>query len=269
MKHRSSRRDTENDIEGGQRMSIRLALPIRDSELFKHGATPHILNFLGDNPDIDVSIRQLARVVPMSERATREAVDVLEANGLIRTSHRGNARRVHINRARFEKPEDPIRSIPQPEFQTPVRVACHYLQAELEDVRGIVLFGSVARGSADRQSDIDLWVLVADDHLQQRHEANSLTSHLGELRIPPTITLADATDSNFESNWEQIRAKLEADDQTSPSAQRYSFEIIVEEPASILSQSDRVAPDELFGEGITLQSSELLERVKIEVLNDE
>jgi len=269
MKRQGSReesRDLAAEPGGG---SISFPLPVRGPQLFKHGAAPHVLNFLGDNPDIDVSIRQLSRVVPMSERATREAVDALEANALLATYHQGNARRVHINRDRLDKPNDPIRSIPQTEFQTPVRVACRYIDDELEDVRGIILFGSVARGTADRQSDIDLWVLVADDHLQQRHEANKLATELEDLRIPPTIALADATDADFEANWEVIRAHLEADDQQWASAQRHSFEIIVETPASILAQSDRIEPDQLFGQGITLRSSELLDRVKREILDDE
>jgi predicted nucleotidyltransferase len=249
--------------------SIGFPLPVRGSQLFNHGASPHILNFLSDNPDIDVSIRQLARVVPMSERATREAVDALEANDLLGTYHQGNARRVHINRDRLDKPADPIRSIPQTEFQTPVRVAYRYIEEELEDVRGIVLFGSVARWTADRRSDIDLWVLVADDHLRQRHEANTLTRELEDLQIPPTIALADARDADFEANWEAIRTRLEADEQDWASAQRHAFEIIVETPESILAQSDRVEPDQLFGQGITLRSSELLDRVKREVLSDE
>lgn len=249
--------------------SIGLPLPVRDAALFTHGATPHILSFLGDNPDIDVSIRQLSQVVPMSERATREAVDALVANDLLETYHQGNARRVHINRARLDTPTDPFRSIPQPEFQTPVRVACRYIEEDLDTVRGIVLFGSVARGTADRRSDIDLWVLVADDHLQQRHEATKLAARLDDLQIPPTIALADATAVDFETNWESIRTQLEADDQHWASAHRYSFEIIVETPESILTQSDRVEPDQLFGQGITLHSSELLDRVKQEIIRHE
>jgi len=205
----------------------------------------------------------------MSERATREAVDVLVANDLLETYHQGNARRVHINRARFDKPSDPFRSIPQTEFQTPVRVACRYIEQELDDVKGIVLFGSVAGGTADRQSDIDLWVLVADDHLEQRHAANKLSTRLENLQIPPTIALADATDADLEANWSEIRTRLEADDQNRASAQRYSFEIIVETPESILAQSDRIEPDQLFGQGITLVSSELLDRVKQAVISDE
>ena len=269
MRHQSSGTNSEDNVTGATGASIGFALPVRDSELFKHGATPHILNFLSDNPDIDISIRQLSRAVPMSERATREAVNALEANDLIQTHHQGNARRVHINRARLDKPEDPIRSIPQTEFQTPVRVACRYIDDELDDVRGIILFGSVASGTADRQSDIDLWVLVTEDHLQQRHEANKLTTHIEGLQIPPTIALADAREADFETNWATIRAQLEADDHNWASAQRHSFEIIVETPESILSQSDRIETDQLFGQGITLLSSELLERVRMEMLSDE
>jgi predicted nucleotidyltransferase len=269
MRHQSSKESSRNDDAEVKGVSIGLALPVRSARLFKHGAAPHILNFLSDNPDIDVSIRQLSRVVPMSERATREAVDALAANELLGTYHQGNARRVHINRARLDKPEDPFRSIPQTEFQTPVRVACRYIEEELDEVRGIILFGSVARGTADRRSDIDLWVLVADEQLKQRHEANKLTSHLEDLQIPPRIALADARDADFKTNWEQISAQLEADDRDWASAQRHSFEIIVETPESILAQSDRIEADQLFGQGITLQSSELLERVKREVLNDE
>lgn len=256
-----------SDPEGG--LSIELALPIRDSELFKHGATTYILNFLSDNPDINVSIRQLSRVVPLSERATREAINVLEANALVETFHKGNARRVHINRDRLDNPDDPIRSIPQTQFQMPVRIACQYIEEELNDVKGIILFGSVARGEADRQSDIDLWVLVGGDHMQQRHTANKLANHLDDLRIPPTIAVADALDADFETGWDDVKETLEADEHDWTSAQRHSFEILVETPQSIINQSDRVDAEKLFGMGITLLSSETLDRVKLEVLGHE
>jgi len=259
---------TGESAQGGG-TSIGLTLPVRESDLFKHSASEHVLNFLSDNPDSNVSIRQLARVTPVSERSTREAVDVLEANELVVTFHEGNARRVHINRAKLEKPDDPIQSISQTEFQTPVRVARHYIEDELDEVRGIVLFGSVARGDADRQSDIDLWVLVEGDHMRQRHAANKLAQQLGDLRIPPTVAVTDALNTDFETGWETIRETLESDEQNWSSAQRYSFEILVETPQSILTQTDRVDAEALFGEGITLLSTELLDRTKLEVLSDE
>ncbi|WP_248516919.1 nucleotidyltransferase domain-containing protein [Salinarchaeum laminariae] len=269
MRNNSSAQDLSDAPDPESGLSIELALPIRDSDLFKHSATTHILSFLSDNPDINVSIRQLSTVVPLSERATREAVNVLEANSLVETFHKGNARRVHINRDRLDNPDDPIRSIPQTQFQTPVRIARQYIEDELEDVLGIILFGSVARGEADRQSDIDLWVLVDGDHMQQRHEANRLAKHLEGLQIPPTIAVADARSANFESRWDDMKEILEADEQDWASAQRHSFEILVETPQSIISQSDQVDAEKLFGRGITLLSSETLDRTKLEVLGHE
>ncbi len=249
-----------------------LPIPVRGAELFKHSASEYVLNFLADNPEIDVSIRQLSRVTPVSERATREAVDALEANDLIEVDSRGNARRVSINRNRLHRPDDPIQSIPQVDFRTPVRVARHYIEDELDDVLGIVLFGSVARGEADRQSDIDLWILVdgdSGDLLQQRNAANKLARDLERLRIPSTIPLKEARDEDFEAMWSEIRETLEEDEGDWASADRHSFEFVVETPRSIINQSPRVDSEKLFGEGITLVSSEALERVKREVLGDE
>jgi len=265
MRNTSSKEDDKSE----RGASLAVPLPVRAEALFKHSATPHVLNFLSDNPTIDVSIRQLATVTPVSERSTREAVDTLEANGLVETFHEGNARRVRINVDRLRRPDDPVLSIPQREFQTPVRVAVEYVKEELEDVRGIVLFGSVARGEADRRSDIDLWVLVEGDHLQQRHEANKLTQKLEGLQIPPTVAVADASNADFGSNWSEIKQKLENDSRDWASPERHSFEILVETPASLLGQSSRIDETKLFGEGVTLFSTPLLDRVKREVVDSE
>lgn len=80
------------------------------------------------------------------------------------------------------KPDEPVLRIPQEEFHEPVRTALDRLQTELDAVQGVVLFGSVARGQADRQSDIDLWVLVEDDRGEQ-HRANEIAAQLGQERL--------------------------------------------------------------------------------------
>lgn len=271
MRNSSSEASGDDPESGGRQergASIDLALPVREAALFKHGATTYVLDFLGDNPDIDVSIRQLSAVVPFSERSTREAVDVLEANDLVETFHSGNARRVHVNRSRLDRPSDPVSSVPQAEFHTAVRVARRFIEDELDGVEGIVLFGSVARGEADRRSDVDLWVLVRGDHMEQRHAANKLAKRLDGMRIPRTVAVADARDAT-ETDWAELRRKLEADEHDWPDAQRYTFEIVVETPESILGQQDRVDAETLFGEGITLSSTETLDRVKLEVLGGE
>jgi predicted nucleotidyltransferase len=246
--------------------TIELALPIREPALFKHGATPHVLNFLADNPDVAVSLRQLASVVPYTERATREAVDVLEANGLVATDPDGTARRVRIDRRRLRKADDPVLAIPQPEFQLPARLATLALESELDGVRGIVLFGSVARGEADRRSDVDLWVLVEGDAPGNQHAANRVADELSDRPIPPTLALSSADDADGEPDWAALAEHLGRGDPAD--GERYSFEIVVESPRSFLQQLHRVDAG-IFTEGITLRDSETLRRLKREVLDRE
>lgn len=236
----TSTQEVTEEPSSNQSRVLSLLLPVREPDLFKHEATPHILNFLSDNPEINLSIRQLAQVTPVTERATREAVNVLVANGLVESFHEGNARRVHINRDYLTDTTDPLLAIPQSQFQSPVRVACRYIEEELDDVKGIILFGSIAQGNADRQSDIDLWVLVADDQLKQRHRANKLATSLGDLHIPQTIPVPDAETADFDTDWPEIKEILERERQPGGTAERYSFQIIVETPQSIIGQADRV-----------------------------
>ena len=49
----------------------------------------------------------------------------------------------------------------------------------------LLVFGSVARGEADRQSDIDVWILIDDndDLLQARRAATEIAVDLGEKRF--------------------------------------------------------------------------------------
>jgi len=252
-------------VESDGRLGIRVPLPVRDGDLFKHGATSHVLQFLADNPDFSVSLRQLARVVQYTERSIRESVDVLETNDLVTAVPDGNARRVQINRDLLTTAEDPILSILQTEFQVPVRLAVQSLEGELEGVEGILLFGSVARGEADRQSDIDLWVLVKDDVVEQQHVANKLGKDLSNRRIPTAVALDDATVAQNSDSRGLLRERLENEGQESSAGQRYSFEFIVETPASFLNQLDSVDRT-LFTESITLRDSETLQRLKREVL---
>jgi predicted nucleotidyltransferase len=75
-------------------------------------------------------------------------------------------------------PNDPLLQIPQAEFHTPVRTAVEQLSDRLDTIIGIVLYGSVARGTADRRSDIDLWVLVAEDRMSNQRTANTIRQDL-------------------------------------------------------------------------------------------
>jgi predicted nucleotidyltransferase len=221
-------RQTGGASETGQ-ATVGLPIPAPDSDLFRHTATDDLLRLLLDNPYEQFTIRELSRLTDNAAQSVKRAVDVLEANGLVVTEAEGNRKLVGIDRTRVTKPDDPVLRIPQPEFHPPVRAALDRIRDELGAVRGVLVFGSVARGRGDRQSDVDLWVL-ADDRADQ-HRANELATELGNERFD---------------------------------GDRYEFQILVETPESARDHGDRL--QDVFADAITLVDGDVLRELKGEVL---
>lgn len=224
---------TEQNATGhpAQQATVSLPIPPPDPSLFRHKATSDLLRLLLDNPYERFTIRALARLTDNSAQSVKRAVDVLEPNGVVVVETQGNRRLVGINRQRISKPNDPVLRIPQSEFHPPVRTALDRLQDELDHVLGVMVFGSVARGQADRQSDIDIWVLAGDR--SEQHRANKIAKELGQER--------------FEGN-------------------RYEFQILVESPESARGRGDRL--EDVFTDAITLVDSDELRVIKQEVLDN-
>ncbi|WP_425604347.1 nucleotidyltransferase domain-containing protein [Natrinema gelatinilyticum] len=110
-------------------------------------------------------------------------MNVLSSNGLVVESPESNQRLIQINRRRLSVPDDPILRIPQPEYHKPVKTVVQELRENISDVVGIVLYGSVARGEADRRSDIDLWVLTRSGRAESQREANAVARDLEETEF--------------------------------------------------------------------------------------
>jgi predicted nucleotidyltransferase len=110
-------------------------------------------------------------------------VNVLSSNDLVTESPESNQRLVQINRQRLSIPDDPIPRIPQSEYRQPVKTAVTKLRENISDVVGIILYGSVARGDADRRSDIDLWVLTRSGRAESQREANAVRNDLEEMEF--------------------------------------------------------------------------------------
>lgn len=225
--------EADDEPATGTGATVQISVPAANPSLFKHKATDDILRLLVDVPNETFTIRELSRLTDHSVYAVKSAVDVLADNGIVSAEPEGNKRPVSINRARVTKPEDPVLRIPQPEFHEPVRAALGRIQNELDDVRGALVFGSVARGRADRQSDIDLWVLVGEWNGAQ-HRANELAKRLGQERF---------------------------------AGDRYEFQILVESEDAARGYADRL--EEIFTDAITLRDSETLREIKQEVLSDD
>nr|WP_273738260.1 nucleotidyltransferase domain-containing protein [Natrinema soli] len=173
----------ETESEGSPGASISLSIPPSDPELFKHKATSDVLLFLTNHRFSDFSLRELATQIGHSHQSVRRAVNVLSSNDLVTESPKSNQRLVQINRQRLSIPDDSILRIPQSEYHQPVKTAVTKLRENISDVVGIILYGSVARGDADRRSDIDLWLLTRSGRAESQREANAIARDLEEMEF--------------------------------------------------------------------------------------
>jgi predicted nucleotidyltransferase len=174
-------RETEN--EGPPGASISLSIPPSDPALFKHKATSDVLLFLTNHRFSDFSLRELATQIGHSHQSVRRAVNLLSSNNLVTESPKSNQRLIQINKQRLSIPDDPILRIPQSQYHQPVKTAVTKLSEDIDDIVVIILYGSVARGEADRRSDIDLWLLTRSDRSKGQRKANGIARDLEAMEF--------------------------------------------------------------------------------------
>jgi predicted nucleotidyltransferase len=160
------------------------------------------------------------------------AVDTLEALGVITVDRSGRANAVQMDSAMLVKADDPVTTIPQAAYHAPVRAILSRLEERVTDEIGVVLFGSVARGSADRTSDIDLFVVVEGDRMQAQREAHTIEQEIA--------------DEEFDGD-------------------RYEAHIVVE-PSESAANHDQIG--NILAEGLTLRESPALDAIKQEVFGN-
>jgi len=163
-------------------ISIALQYPFPEDRVFRYQAMQDVLDVLIDQPYATYSMSELANLTGASQGTISKAVKLLSELDVIETVQDGRTQQVRINRERLTKP-DPISLDPQAEFHQPVRVFLQRLQDELDELIGVILFGSVARGEADRASDIDLLVIVDEDRTAARRTVQSVVSDLEDQRF--------------------------------------------------------------------------------------
>ena len=212
---------------GSTEALVKVPVPAKNEDLYRHSVTNDLLSFLIDRPFEEYTLRKLASLVGTTHRTVSLAVDILEDNNLVVVTSEGNKKLVGINRDRIETPENDVLRIPQPEFQQPVQEAVDTLVDRLDDILGILVYGSVARGEADRQSDVDLWVLVREDRSRKQQRAAELAKDLAEIRI---------------------------------GGERYEFHIVVESPKSMPAYTDDIAS--IVTAGIPIYRTEEFEQFR-------
>lgn len=209
--------------------TIALEYPFPQDRVFRYQAMQDVLARLIEEPYEEFTIGQLAEMIDGNQATVSKAVKLLKELGTVQTRQEGRKQYVRIHRDRLTK-SDPVLSIPQSEFHRPVRAFVDTVQEEIDHLVGILLFGSVARGTADRASDIDLLVFVEDDRTQARRTVQSIVSSLQETK--------------FEGN-------------------RYTFEALVESIESAKRIGDRL--QQQFDEGLILVGTDQLSDIRAEV----
>ncbi|SFR98123.1 HTH domain-containing protein [Halomicrobium zhouii] len=214
-------------------------VPGDDTGLFRSEAADEILRLLVDAHETEFTIAELVDATGAARSTVWRAVNLLESTGAVRVRETAQRNYVGIDPDRLHK-DDPILAIPQSEFHDPIRLFVERVRQavtdtdDVNDVLGIVVFGSVARGEADRQSDLDLFVIVDGD----RTKARQLVTDI----------VADLRDRRFDGD-------------------RFDYEPYVESAESARRAGSKLR--EIFDEGITVYGDDRLQTIRKEVFADE
>lgn len=215
------------------------AYPRTEGEVFRIGAADDILRLLVDAHQTEFTIPELVDATGVTRSTVWRAVDLLDAIGVVRIRETPQRNYVAIDPDRLRK-DDPVLAIPQSEFHEPVRAFVDRVQDGVADadavdaLLGVVVFGSVARGDADRRSDVDLFVLVDGDRTTTR-------------RLVADV-VADLRTERFDGD-------------------RFAFEPYVESAESAHRAGSKLR--DVFAEGITVSGSDRLHALRKEVVGDE
>ncbi len=213
--------------------------PAGDTDVFRIGAADEILRLLVDAHDEEFTIPELVAATGAARSTVWRAVDLLDGLGVLTIRETPQRNYVSIDRTVLEK-DDPILAIEQPEFHEPVRTFVREVRAvvssssEIDRLVGITVFGSVARGDADRRSDVDVFVVVEGDRTAARRAVAGVAS--------------DLRDRQFDGD-------------------RYDFEQYVESVESAKRAGKKL--QDVFDDGITVYETERFQKLRKAVTTNE
>lgn len=171
-----------------QGISVRLDVYGRQDGVFRYEAADEVLRLLVEAHDSEFTIRELAEATDSARSTIWRAVELLDDAGVVRVRETPQRNYVSIDPDRLRK-DDPVLAIEQSQFHDPIRAFVDELERrtiesdDVEELLGVVVFGSVARGEADRRSDVDLFVLVAGDRTSARSLASAVADDVERRRF--------------------------------------------------------------------------------------
>jgi len=216
-----------------EKHGVFLPLPLANQQVFRYQAADDILELLYRNPHLEFGVTQLRETTGHGGKSVDNGIKILEGLGLIQRRKQGRQSLIQINQAQIQKPDDPLLEIRQEGFRTPVREFLEEAkERQGENLVAVILFGSVARGEADRASDIDIQVIVKEDLLEARRDLQDVRQEIDETK--------------FDGN-------------------RYEIQLLVESVETAESYGEKL--QEIFSEGIKLYSTEKFDDAREAVFN--
>jgi len=210
---------------------VLLDFPFPEERVFRYQAMQDILHHLVNNPFEEFTQKELATITDSDVSSVSRSVELLERMGVLDIAN-GKPAQITIDQDHITG-SGPLFTIPQREFRKPVQAFLDGLTTDIEasddveEIVGIILFGSVARGEADRSSDIDLLVIVEGNLTYGRRLVSQLARDLEERTFQ---------------------------------GERYQFEVLVENSESAASHG--VPLRDIFDEGIVLERTDALSDVR-------
>jgi predicted nucleotidyltransferase/predicted transcriptional regulator len=127
------------------------------------------LSYLIDNKEKRFSINEIAENVDASYKTVQTFIDTLEEFGFIKSEKHGRTKIISVNK------ESPFLEVfiklgeidSKPFKETAEKFSEEITKRYPEEIKSIILFGSVARGLPVSNSDIDLLILVENKHSKE------------------------------------------------------------------------------------------------------
>jgi len=164
-----------------------------------------VLKFLKDNPDDFFSINEIAKKTSGSNPSVKKFLEELSDIGLVKFRKKGSSYLIEYNPdSRYD---EAVQSIFKVEIDELWRKASSYSYDLKKDnqisehIESVVLYGSVARGTADSNSDIDILILtdgeINEDNIMETALEIGKKKSDEEVEIVPMVETID----EFRDNW--------------------------------------------------------------------
>lgn len=172
--------------------------------LLVSGYKQEVLEQLVDNPDYMFTVNELSEKVSGSYNSVNKFLRELEEFNIVSFQKKGGSYLIEYNRdSRYH---EVIKSLLRADNEPLEEAASEYAEALVQDnyigdrIRSVVLFGSVARGTAGPNSDIDILVLAEKeaDVEEVKKEARNYAEQMKlEFEVVPVVEGAEEFRKNF------------------------------------------------------------------------